>query len=495
MMPTGSWWQRPRRSSILIALFGGVVVGLGLARLYLNPPVVLVISSLFLTAMALHRSHSHILLVIAVSGSLLGCWRGAQFMQQLAVYDTIVDRQVHVEVVAESDGYYHNGQLSFDVGNVYIHQPHIGAIPGKATIRARGVNAVFRGDKLLVTGNPYRTRGNKQFGMSFAQAELIGRQSTVFDIIRQRFSAGVHNALPEPYASFGLGLLIGQRVNLPSDVAEDLSRVGLTHIIAVSGANLTIIIQAVRRRMDSRSKYQATIWALALISGFLMITGFSASIVRAAFVSMLSLWAWYYGRKFNPVALIICAAAVTAWWYPIYLWSDIGWYLSFLAFFGVLVVAPLWQQRRDAKGRRATVLNQLVIESFWAQAMTTPIIMYIFARLSVIGLLSNIMVVPLVPLTMLATAVAGVVGVIMPVAAGWVGLPARVLLTYMLDIAHLLSSWRYANVSQALSLTGMVIMYGCMTTWLLLLWQKQRKTATVTDTEQEFYERNAHVWS
>lgn len=142
----------------------------------------------------------------------------------------------------------------------------------------------------------------------------------------------MQSALPEPAASFGLGLLIGQRSTIPKSVSLQLAAVGLTHVVAVSGYNLTIIMRAVRKLLRKRSKYQSTVASLLLIGIFLLFTGFSASIVRAAIVSTLSLWAWYYGRTFRPIVLILLAAVITAGVYPIYLWSDIGWYLSFLAF-------------------------------------------------------------------------------------------------------------------------------------------------------------------
>jgi competence protein ComEC len=80
--------------------------------------------------------------------------------------------------------------------------------------------------------------------------------------------------------------------------------------------------------------------AVVLMLGFIAMTGASASIVRAVVVSSLSLAAWYVGRRPRPLVIILLAAAITAGWNPIYLWSDIGWYLSFLAFFGILILAP-----------------------------------------------------------------------------------------------------------------------------------------------------------
>ena len=166
-----------------------------------------------------------------------------------------------------------------------------------------------------------------------------------FAKLRRYFAAGMQTALPEPAASLGLGLLIGQRSTLPADILLAMTTVGLVHIVAVSGYNVTILARAVQRTKIARSKFQQLFLALTLILMFIIITGFSASVVRAAIVSSLSLWAWYFGRSIKPMLLILFVAALTALINPIYVWSDIGWYLSFLAFFGVLIVAPLLGQR------------------------------------------------------------------------------------------------------------------------------------------------------
>jgi competence protein ComEC len=284
-------------------------------------------------------------------------------------------------------------------------------------------------------------------------------------------------------ASFGLGLLIGQRSTLPDDVGTQLAAVGLTHLIAVSGYNLTIIIDAVRRLTARFSKYQSTVIALALVGLFLLTTGMSASIVRASIVSGLGIWAWYYGRAIKPVLLISFAAALTAGWSPLYLWGDIGWYLSFLAFFGVLVIAPLVTKRIYA-AREPRFLQAIFIETTCAQIMTLPLILYIFQQVSFISLIANVLVIPLVPIAMLVSLMAGLAGMWVPAVAGWFAWPAQMILTYMLDISAMLSRVPHAVAKYALSLTALVFLYGVIIVMLLVMWRKIRqKYGIITEKE------------
>jgi competence protein ComEC len=151
----------------------------------------------------------------------------------------------------------------------------------------------------------------------------------------------------------------------------------------------------------------------------------------------LGLWAWYYGRRLRPLLLIGFAAALTAYANPFYLWSDLGWYLSFLAFFGVLIIGPLITGVLFKKPPQ--LLTIVLIETLSAEIMTFPLIMLTFGQMSLIALLANLLIVPLVPLAMLLSAGAAAAGMLLPALAGWFAWPARLLLTYMLDFVRLLS--------------------------------------------------------
>jgi competence protein ComEC len=287
-------------------------------------------------------------------------------------------------------------------------------------------------------------------------------------------------------ASFGLGILIGQRSTLPEAVHDDLLKVGLVHIIAVSGYNLTIILRACHRLLGTRSKYQTLVLSVTLICTFLLITGASASIVRASIVSGLSLLAWYYGRNFKPVTLILLAAAITALASPLYVWSDLGWYLSFLAFYGVLVLAPQIRYRFVPPRWRSSVLLCVALESLCAELMTLPLILYIFGQMSHASLVANVVIATLVPLAMLLTLIAGLAGsFVMPI-AGWLAWPAVVLLTYMLDTAHLLASVPHIFTENiGFSLAFMLAMYGLILLINLVLHSRLRRNRAIINALNE----------
>ena len=401
--------------------------------------------------------------IVTVVLILLACFsfglhRGSEFTFKKQAYSSLYGHKLNLRVKALNDGSYGSlSQFSFDGGQVILGNGQ--KLVGKIQISGFGTNAVFQNDDVDVTGKLMPSSGAYQGRISFASLTVIRHHPTLVADIRRKFSAGMQSALPEPLASFAMGLLIGQRSTLPASVKQNLLMVGLTHIIAVSGYNLTIMLGASQRLAGKRSKRLTTLLTFCLMGLFLLMTGASASIVRAAIVSTLSIAAGYYGRNFKPLNLIFFAAAITAWANPFYIWSDISWYLSFLAFFGVLVLAPLLVRRFRPKWQ-TSILIMVAIESLCAEIMTMPYVLHVFGQMSLIGLPANVLVVTLIPLAMLLSLIAGLAGMLAVSFVGWLAWPAVLILTYMLDIAQLLASVPHGFLQQiSLSLAQMLCIY------------------------------------
>lgn len=420
------------------------------------------------------------LMWVVLFGLSFGWWRGSVYMQKLDAWQNFYGHKVSISAVAMNDGVYgKNTQLTFDTHQVVIDGQ---ILTGKMSLSGFGTNAVFQGDTVQATGKLYPSLGSYQGRMSFAQLHITGHHDSLISDLRRKFAVGMQNALPEPLASFGMGLLIGQRATLPQEIKQDLLMVGLTHIIAVSGYNLTIMLRA-SKGLLGKSKRTSTLLSLVLIGIFLLFAGSSASIVRAAIVSLLSIGAGYYGRRVKPLLLIAFAAAITAFASPYYVWTDTSWYLSFLAFYGVMVLAPMIAVRLHIKWQNSLVA-MVALESLCAELMTLPFVLHTFGQMSFIGLIANVLVVALVPLAMLLSLTAGLAGMVAAPVAGWLAWPARILLTYMLDIAHLLSRIPHIFVQNlSLPAVDMLMLYVLVAATTYLLWNKtkQLKNDTITD--------------
>jgi competence protein ComEC len=420
-------------------------------------------------------------LVVLAAG--LGYWRGSSFAQKVAAYDVVADQKVTLVGTVRTDAVYgQQYQLAFDLGEARVIESEEIPLVGTLSISGFGESAIYKGDRIKVTGKLRRSLGNNSARISYAQLEVFAHHDSRIDSVRRKFAAGLQSALPEPAASFGLGLLVGQRNTLPDDVSEQLKMVGLTHIIAVSGYNLMIMLRAANGLMSKRSKYQYLCLSLLLIIGFLLLAGSSPSIVRASVVCCLGLAAWYYGRAVQPIALLLVAAGVTALANPLYIWGNVSWYLSFLAFFGVLVLAPLITKRLY-KTKKPKLVAAIVLESLCAEIMTLPYVLYIFGQMSTVGLLANLLVASMVPLAMLLALIAGLAGMIVPAFAGWLAWPATLLMTYMLDVARILSRLPHAYLEDiAFSVWLMIGSYVAVGFVMLTLAYRNRDNyAIITD--------------
>jgi competence protein ComEC len=241
-------------------------------------------------------------------------------------------------------------------------------------------------------------------------------------------------------------------------LVDALQIVGLTHIVVASGYNLTILVRLSRRLFVKVSKYLSALTSVGLIVGFLAITGLSPSMTRAGLVALLSLWAWYYGRKFHPVTLLAFAAATTVLYNPSYVWGDIGWSLSFAAFAGVMVVAPLMQSYFYGN-EEPPFVQKIIGETVSAQLATAPIILVAFGQFSNIAILSNLLILPFIPVTMFLVFIAGIGSYIVPAFSSVVGWPAETVLNAMIFVIDKTSEVEWAQSKWQISILGAIGIY------------------------------------
>lgn len=472
-----------RRTTLITCGLTLFVIGLALPKLGAELNIVIPVglaTALLVFGLLKHRKNRLLITALLFCVFALGFWRGSAVLSNLDKYEKYFGKNITISATAREDAVYsERRQLIFSATNVKILETDDELI-GNIQVEGYGVPMVYKGDTVRLSGKLFPKRGDNQAGVSFANIAITQNGGSIIDTLRRDFAAGMQNVLPEPLASFGMGLLIGQRATLPEQLVEELTIVGLIHIVAVSGYNLTILVNISRKGFQQRSRYQSFMVSALLIATFLLFTGGSPSIVRAAVVSIIGLIGWYYGRNIKPLIILLLSAVLTAGVNPLYLWSSIGWYLSFTAFFGVLVLAPLMRSTLLSPKLRESLMPQILTETFAAQLCTLPIILFIFGRLSIISIVANLLVIPVIPFAMLASLVAGIYGIIGPFLFGGVlVVPARLLLEYILSISSVLSAVPFANIELSLTSTQMVASYIFIVLVTVLLWQKIRKNAIV----------------
>lgn len=224
---------------------------------------------------------------------------------------------------------------------------------------------------------------------------------------------GLHEMVPEPEAALGAGILLGVRSSISPEISDDFAVAGLTHVVAISGWNIAIvaaIVGTLMRPLEQRrgGRWLAPAAAAATIAGYVVLTGGSPSVVRAALMAGAMMVARFGGSRAHAASALGLAALVMLVIAPSVLW-DVGFQLSALATAGLILFAGSIEAR--LAGWPAWLREPIAL-TLAAQLTTLPVVVSSFARLSLVAPLANVAVVPLVPLVMLVCAIAAPLGAI-----------------------------------------------------------------------------------
>ncbi len=252
---------------------------------------------------------------------------------------------------------------------------------------------------------------------------------------RRSALAGLQEAVPQPEAAFISGLALGSVEGMPDQVEDDLRRVGLIHILVVSGANVAFVagmaVSGLRRRLGWGG---AMLAAALLCLGYCLITGGDPPVVRGAVMVLLSLGAQAVGRPGHGWTALALAAAAMAVANPL-LVSEPSYQLSVATSGGMLSAQGIEWSPAVRRSRWWPVAEALAT-TVTAQLSALPIMAAYFGRLPGLGLLSNALVLPLQPAQMLLAMAAALTAAVSSTAATVVALPAWMLARVTLLVAH-----------------------------------------------------------
>ena len=468
------WWMLKKRlhvSWLIAAMSAAIVVGVMSAQWLVGwSSVVWCFVAIGLAVIGFWRRAVYLVPLVVIAGLLLGLWRGSIDQNLLAVYEKLYGAAVVVSgKVTDDPDVGKSGETLLRLNDVTIDGHEVA---GGIWVSTSTKTDIKRGDIAAVRG--VLKEGFGSFAASMYRSQLVKVErpepGNVARQVRDWFADAVRVAIPEPQASLGIGYLVGQRRALPPELSEALVIAGLTHIVVASGYNLTILVRLARRLFVGVSKYLSALSASLMIIAFVAVTGASPSMTRAGLVAGLSLAAWYYGRKFHPLILLPFAAAVTVLINPSFAWNDLGWQLSFAAFAGVMVVAPLLQAYFFGDRKPGTI-RQILGETIAAQLVTLPILLLAFGQFSNVAIVANLLVLPLVPLAMLLTFLAGIGGLVMPAFAGIIGSPASWLLGYMTTTAQYLAGLPWAQSEIQIELWQVIVIYVVIVAACVYMWR------------------------
>lgn len=308
------------------------------------------------------------------------------------------------------------------------------------------------GEMLLVRGKLEEENSRKELRavIVFPQVEKQGisheravKRNLV--ALKNAFGNNLEAALPEPHASLAKGLLLGERATLPREFKENLTRTGTTHIVALSGYNITLVGRSlIWFLLLLTVPFRVSFWiAICAITLFVIMTGASPSVVRAGIMGVLLLVAEREGRLYHMVNALLLAAALMVLHDPTLLRFDLAFQLSFLATLGIIYAAPEierlllrfeGQQYGPPKSGLLQTLRKIFIETTGAQLAVLPLLIYTFGTVSFLSPFVNVLVLISVPYAMGASFFTGLLGFFLDGAARVSGFASWVLLEYEIQI-------------------------------------------------------------
>ncbi|WP_373863308.1 ComEC/Rec2 family competence protein [Rhodococcus marinonascens] len=291
------------------------------------------------------------------------------------------------------------------------------------------VLAPSEGWKQILPGQRVVLRGQLSVplrrGLGLATVQASGPPSEVGPApLHQRWAGALRARLAAaaavlPAAEAGLlpGLVVGDTSALSREVKVHFTVTGLTHLTAVSGANVSILLGAVLlvvRGVGLGPVAGAVLAAVALIA-FVVVARPSPSVLRAAAMGSVALLAFVSGRRKQALPALAAGVIALLAWSP-ELAVDFGFALSVTATTGLIVIAPIWVDLLVGRGWPRAVAEALAV-SVAAFAVTAPIVAGMAGTVSVVSVVANILVAPVVGvITVVGAVTALVAAVSMPVA-------------------------------------------------------------------------------
>ncbi len=268
--------------------------------------------------------------------------------------------------------------------------------------------------------------------------------------VRDRARDVLLRELPEPQSSLAVGILLGLQSSIPDDVYTTFSATGTSHILVISGWNITIIATALyslasRLRLSKGTAFWAilgTIWI------YVLFVGASPTVIRAAVMGSIVALAQCLDRRAHAWTTLFVACWAMTLLNPQTLW-DLGFQLSALATASLFAFGKGTEVMLNHTFLRAGWLDwarEALTATLAAQILALPLILYQFGNLSIIAPLANVALLPVVPYAMLFGGIALLGGMVSLSVGQWLALPAYAFLSWLTKGADLFANLPYAAV-------------------------------------------------
>lgn len=262
-------------------------------------------------------------------------------------------------------------------------------------------------------------------------------KTELFKDYRQSLDQKISQFLPSPHAELLSGIMLGQNKTLPGQFKLALRDTSTLHIVVASGQNLSILAAFFLSLAGLIKRRQAIALSLLAVILYTLLTGVAVPVLRAAIMFSLAALAQILGRQRDSWRVLIVTGALMLLIDPAWI-GNLSFQLSFLATFGVIVVAPILLKFLKV----LPIIGQDLAVTLAAQLMVTPVIAQNFHQISLVSLVTNALILWTIPFIM-------ILGAVMIFFGQLVGMGVNALLTYFIYIVEFFAglpfAWEYVG--------------------------------------------------
>ena len=229
---------------------------------------------------------------------------------------------------------------------------------------------------------------------SFENITVIDGKMNFMDGVREYIRNLYKQYMDERYAGLAFSVLVGDRAELAFDIQDNFQITGIAHVVAVSGLNTAFIMMLLLwlLKLVKFNRWVKLSIVIVVLVLYAWLCDFTPSIVRASLMSVFLLIGNLFGKQSDKLNNVSLAAVLILLFKPLYIF-DLSFLLSFFGVFGIFFLYPVLQ-RAFAFLKWQTLIDSTAL-TVAATIGTAPLIINTFNSFSIIGLVANLVLVPL----------------------------------------------------------------------------------------------------
>ena len=279
--------------------------------------------------------------------------------------------------------------------------------------------------------------------------------------IKNKINLSIEKNFTEPQGSLVSAIFLGSKKLIPEETKKDFSLTGISHLLAISGLHLVILISIlsfILIEVFLISRRKIFYFLLPLVVGYIFLVGAPASAIRAGIMALVLVLAEMLGKKRDQLNLLVFTCFLMLIFNPKLLGFDIGFQLSFLAVLGINLLNQDFEKIfSKIPNKKFLPLRSCLSVTLSAQILTFPLILYYFGNLSLSAPMVNILVLPFIPFLMFFIFIFSLSSLVIPFLTELFVWPVWLLITYIVMVAKFFAGLPYFS-----------FVFGKVSFWLII---------------------------